>query len=63
MAVIMAPVDSFNGNVGGVQFANGQAETDDPAVIAYCESAGYTVKQPKPVKAKAKPEPATEPTE
>lgn len=45
---ITAPVATFNGNVGGVQFANGTAETDNPAVIAYCEAAGYKVEADKP---------------
>lgn len=45
--LIKAPVATFNGSVGGVQFANGEAETDNPAVIAYCEAAGYTVEATK----------------
>lgn len=43
MATIKAPVATFNGTVGGVQFANGTAETDNQAVINYCKGAGYTV--------------------
>ncbi|WP_404285427.1 hypothetical protein [Glutamicibacter arilaitensis] len=43
MASIKAPVAEFNGIVGGVQFANGTAETDNQAVINYCKGAGYTV--------------------
>lgn len=43
MATIKAPVATFNGAVGGVQFANGEATTDNQAVIAYCEAAGYEV--------------------
>lgn len=43
MATIKAPVATFNGSVGGVQFANGEATTDNQAVIAYCEAAGYKV--------------------
>lgn len=43
MATIKAPVAAFNGSVGGVQFANGEATTDNQAVIAYCEAAGYEV--------------------
>lgn len=43
MAIIKAPVATFNGSVGGVQFANGEATTTNEAVIAYCEAAGYTI--------------------
>jgi hypothetical protein len=43
MATITAPVEGFHGEIGSVQFANGQAVTDDPAVIAYCQGAGYVV--------------------
>ena len=46
MATIKAPVATFNGSVGGVQFANGEAVTDKEAVIAYCEAAGYKVTRP-----------------
>ena len=45
--LIKAPVAEFNGSVGGVQFANGEAETDNAAVIAYCEAAGYTIEATK----------------
>lgn len=43
MAKIEAPDSSFNGEIGGVQFTDGKAETDDQAVIGYCQSAGYKV--------------------
>ena len=46
--VIKAPVAEFNGIVGGVQFANGEAETDNPAVLAYCKAAGYTIEDGEP---------------
>lgn len=46
--VIKAPVAEFNGVVGGVQFANGEAETDNAAVLAYCKAAGYTIEAGKP---------------
>lgn len=60
--LIKAPVAEFNGSVGGVQFANGEAETDNPAVIAYCKAAGYTIEASKKVAKKAtKPEPGTDP--
>jgi hypothetical protein len=43
MAKITAPSKGFNGEVGGVQFTDGEAETDNQAVISYCRGAGYTV--------------------
>ena len=51
--LIKAPVAEFNGTVGGVQFANGEAETDNPAVIAYCKAAGYKVEASKKAAKKA----------
>jgi len=43
MAKITAPSKGFNGEVGGVQFTDGVAETDNQAVLSYCRAAGYTV--------------------
>lgn len=43
MAKITAPVEGFNGEIGGVQFKDGTAETDNQAVISYCRNAGYAV--------------------
>lgn len=43
MAKITAPSKGFNGEVGGVQFTDGVAETDNQAVISYCRGAGYSV--------------------
>lgn len=43
MAKIKAPSETFNGEVGGAQFVDGIAETDNQAVISYCRGAGYTV--------------------
>jgi len=43
MAKIIAPSAGFNGDVGGVQFKDGEAETDNQAVISYCRGAGYSV--------------------
>lgn len=41
---ITAPVDGLNGlGVGGLQFVDSVAYTDNPSIIAYCESSGYTV--------------------
>lgn len=51
MATIKAPVAAFNGIVGGVQFANGEAETDNQAVINYCKGAGYTIETTAETKA------------
>lgn len=45
--LIKAPVATFNGSVSGVQFANGEAETDNAAVLAYCKGAGYTIEAGK----------------
>ncbi|GII84592.1 hypothetical protein Ssi03_25820 [Sphaerisporangium siamense] len=43
MARIVAPNREYNGTIGDVQFENGVAETDNPAVIAYCRGAGYEI--------------------
>lgn len=43
MVKIIAPNPEYNGTVGDVQFKDGQADTDDPAVLSYCRSAGYEV--------------------
>lgn len=43
MAKITAPSGGYNGEIGGVQFTDGVAETDNQAVISYCRGAGYTV--------------------
>ncbi|MFE9253935.1 hypothetical protein [Streptomyces sp. NPDC006879] len=41
---ITAPVDDFTGEgPGGVPFVDGTATTSDPAVIGYCQGAGYDV--------------------
>ncbi|WP_432194723.1 hypothetical protein [Streptomyces sp. bgisy027] len=58
MAVIRTPVKEFNGSgVGGLQFVDGQAETDDPTVIAYARRHGYDVEDTAPKrKAPAKTE-------
>jgi hypothetical protein len=43
-ARITAPVPGLNGpGVGGIQFTDSIAETDNPSVIAYCQGAGYLV--------------------
>lgn len=44
MARIESPDKSFTGTgPGGIHFEDGVAETDSPAVISYCQGAGYTV--------------------
>ena len=55
---ITAPVEGFRGKVGGVEFKDSVAITDDEAVIAYCRAAGYKV---EPVKAAA-PKAETKPS-
>lgn len=46
MAKITAPVPGFSGEIGGVRFAGGSAETENVAVLAYCRLAGYDVEAP-----------------
>lgn len=47
---IYAPVKDFNGLRNNVRFVNGVGETDDPKVIAWFESHGYSVEKcEKPV--------------
>ncbi|MEU4178197.1 hypothetical protein [Streptomyces sp. NPDC026589] len=49
MAIITAPVEGFTGTgVAGLVFADGRAETDSPAVIAYAHRHGYEVEETKP---------------
>ncbi|MEK8108664.1 hypothetical protein NKG94_34520 [Micromonospora sp. M12] len=43
MARIEAPNKEYNGQIGDAVFKDGVAETDDPAVIQYCQGAGYKV--------------------
>ncbi|WP_030383605.1 hypothetical protein [Streptomyces sp. NRRL S-241] len=41
---ITAPVADFTGDgPGGIPFVDGTATSGDPAVIGYCQGAGYTV--------------------
>lgn len=46
MAKITAPVAEFNGVVAGVHFADGKAETENEAALAYFERQGYGVDGP-----------------
>ncbi|MFF5582715.1 hypothetical protein [Streptomyces hygroscopicus] len=49
MAVIRTPVKDYSGpGVAGLHFVDGQAETDDPAVIAYAQRHGYDVEGAAP---------------
>ncbi|UCR89252.1 hypothetical protein [Mycetocola spongiae] len=45
MPKITTPVKGFVGEVAGVTFANGEAETTDETAIGYFERHGYTVTQ------------------
>ncbi|GGR80929.1 hypothetical protein GCM10010252_19300 [Streptomyces aureoverticillatus] len=58
MAVIHTPVEGYSGpGVAGLMFVDGQAETDDEAVIAYARRRGYDVQDAAPKrKAPAKTE-------
>lgn len=48
MAKIYSPVAAFSGVVVGVQFTDGEAETDRVAAIAYFERQGYDVEHDEP---------------
>ncbi|MFD5231014.1 hypothetical protein ACFWJ5_21240 [Streptomyces qaidamensis] len=49
MAVIRTPVEGFTGRgVAGLHFVDGEAETDDSAVIAYAIRRGYDVEDTAP---------------
>jgi hypothetical protein len=62
MAKITAPEKDFNGDIAGVQFTHGSADTDNEAVISYCAGAGYTVEldelpEPDPEDPEREPQP------
>lgn len=40
---ITTPVKGYTGTVVGVDFKNGEGETEDPAALAYFARQGYTV--------------------
>ncbi|MEI5099001.1 hypothetical protein RB200_10620 [Streptomyces sp. PmtG] len=49
MALIRTPVEGYSGpGVAGLTFVDGQAETDDEAVIAYARRRGYAVEDTAP---------------
>lgn len=52
MAKISAPNKGFTGKRGQVAFVDGEAETDDPTMIAYFKRHGYTVGDEKKATAK-----------
>ncbi len=45
MAKIKSPVQGYTGVVVGVQFTNGEAETDRESALAYFTRQGYTVEE------------------
>lgn len=53
MPRITAPNANYNGRIGNVQFANGQAETDNWGVLSYCRRHGYTVEPTEPAEVDA----------
>lgn len=58
MYKITAPAEGFNGMVGGVEFKDSVAETDNEQVVAYCRRAGYTVEPAAAVEAEVVVKPA-----
>jgi hypothetical protein len=56
MARITTPVPGYSGQgPGNIMFQDGVGESDDPAVIAYCQGAGYGIDADPP--ARQTPEP------
>ncbi|MFG2671365.1 hypothetical protein [Streptomyces sp. NPDC048445] len=56
MARITTPVPGYSGQgPGNLQFQDGVAESDDPAIIAYCEGAGYGIDGAPPKREAAEP--------
>lgn len=55
MARIVAPVPFTGAGVGGVEFVDGVAETDNHAIIEYCRGAGYSVEAESPQEPKPAP--------
>ncbi|WP_411141385.1 hypothetical protein [Streptomyces sp. x-80] len=53
MATIYSPVPHFTGpGPGGVPIVDGQAQTDDPRVLAYARRHGYRVDDAPPAPAR-----------
>lgn len=56
MARITTPVPGYSGQgPGNLQFQDGVAESDDPAIISYCEGAGYGIDSEPPKREAAEP--------
>lgn len=56
MARITTPVPGYSGQgPGNIMFQDGVGESDDPAVIAYCEGAGYGIDGEPPKRAVPEP--------
>lgn len=62
-ARITAPVEGYTGDgPGGVPFTDGVAVSDDPAIIGYCQGAGYRVERlDDPDPSDADPDPSDTP--
>jgi hypothetical protein len=59
MAKITSPVAGFTGiGAGGLRFENGQAETDNPSLIAFFKRRGYGVGNSRPKQPEGPGEPA-----
>lgn len=48
MPVVRTPVPGFTGESVGVEFVDGQGETDDPAALRYFAAAGYHIESTDP---------------
>lgn len=54
MATKVTSKERLNGFVLGVEFVNGQAETDNPAALAFFQSSdGYSIADEKPAAKKS----------
>lgn len=51
MAKIKSPVEGYTGVVVGVQFTDGEAETDRESALAYFRRQGYGIEEAAPAKA------------
>lgn len=48
MATVQSPVSDFTGFAAGVEFRDGEAETDDPGALSYFQRKGYTIDGQEP---------------
>lgn len=60
MTTVHTPVEGYTGEIAGVAFINGHAETTNKAALSYFKSAGYVI-EPEKADEPADPEPETEP--